>query len=219
MSFRDLILFYLCRFLLTEEDSYLKRVKSLCRCFNLEYSEFSSLFPERKYVRLMNRLSDCSLLEEVRLGFPSDVMREIVKLRLYEFSKTIRPFFRFPKEMNGVAIINCRNIYIVNANDSLIDFLLQEFDPRFYTYSTTSNLTSVFGCKVLICGLPKVTFIAYLTSKIITNSEVEVVVTEKCIDLLMSNHQLLSKLFDSGHGSVNKVLKRIFYLLVGGHSP
>ncbi len=124
--------------------------------------------------------------------------------------------------MKGIVFIKNRNVYILHTNDELIDFLFKEYDPYIYTYEIDKP-DNLSGSKIILCGYDKVTFYTYLITKIVTNQTVDIVVTDKCIELLLQpqNKQLLKDLFNNSNDMINKILKKIFYSVIdgGGQTP
>nr|WGO62680.1 transcriptional elongation factor [Wadden Sea poxvirus] len=223
MPFRDLILYYLSRSILIEDEYSIKMVISLCRGFQIDIKEIIiSTFQDTKYMRyFINFLQDTPLFPEILIQFPENILRELIYLRLYKFSKTLRASYKLNESMKGTAIINNRIVIVRGANDNLINFLFKEYNPQIYTYSNELPI-SIMGCKIIVCGFSKITFIAYISSRILTNKKLDIIVTEKCIDELVKsyNRHILQNLFNNGNGTINKILKDIFYsFLGGGHTP
>ncbi|AST09473.1 VLTF [NY_014 poxvirus] len=220
MPFRDLILFNLSKFLLTEDIKSLELVSSLCRGFEISYDQLISYFPERKYHKHISRVFEITeLTSEFDIEFPKTAFYDLIYLRLYKYSRSIRPCYKLDASMKGIVIIKDRNIFIREANDELLEYLFKEYNPQIYSYSV--ERTDIAGSKVILCGFSEVTFMAYTTSHITTNQKVDVVVTKKCINSLIDNdnYQIVKDLFDKGTGTINKILRKIFYSFLGGQAP
>ncbi|ABF26247.1 late transcription elongation factor [Variola virus] len=220
MPFRDLILFNLSKFLLTEDKESLEIVSSLCRGFEISYDDLITYFPDRKYHKYIYKVFEhVDLSEELSMEFHDTTLRDLVYLKLYKYSKCIRPCYKLGDNLKGIVVIRDRNIYIREANDDLIEYLLKEYTPQIYTYS--NEHVPIAGSKLILCGFSQVTFMAYTTSHITTNKKVDVLVSKKCIDKLVDpiNYQILQNLFDKGSGTINKILRKIFYSVTGGQTP
>ncbi|AAR07408.1 52R [Yaba monkey tumor virus] len=218
MPFRDIILFYLSHFLLMDDEYSMKMAISLCRGFNIELSEIISEFKNKKFFNNIIKVFECKdLMSEIIVCFPNNIIMTLIKLRLCKFSKTIKSSYKLNNTMNGIAIIKDRNIFVIKANDNFIDFLITKYNSQIYSY-VKEKPKSLIGCKLIICGYSNVTFLAYTMANITCNNNLKVVVTEKCIQELtkLQNIQLLKNLFDKGSGTVNKVLRKVFYSVLGG---
>ncbi|AEN03648.1 late transcription elongation factor [Yokapox virus] len=220
MPFRDLILFNLSKFLLTDDIKSLELVSSLCRGFEISYDQLISYFPDRKYHKHISKVFDIrELTSELNIEFPETTLYDLIYLRLYKYYKYIKPCYKLDASMKGIVIIKNTNIFIREANDILLEYLFKEYNPQIYSYSVEH--TDIIGSKIILCGFSKVTFMAYTTSNITTNQKIDVVVTKKCIESLSKsdNYQLVKHIFDKGTGTINKILSKIFYSLGGGQFP
>ncbi|AOE46413.1 transcriptional elongation factor [Sheeppox virus] len=222
MPFRDLILFHLSKFILTKNEDSIKTTLSLCRGFDVDLEELMISFLSKKYLKKLTNIEYNNLLPELTISFPNDIVNELIKLRLYKFYKIIKPSLKLKNTMKGIVFIKNRNVYILHTNDELIDFLFKEYDPYIYTYEINKP-DNLSGSKIILCGYDKVTFYTYLITKIVTNQTIDIVVTDKCIELLLQpqNKQLLKDLFNNSNDMINKILKKIFYSVIdgGGQTP
>ncbi|ABQ43527.1 transcriptional elongation factor [Tanapox virus] len=218
MPFRDVILFYLSHFLLMDDVYSMKMAISLCRGFNIELSEIVNEFKNKKFLSNLLKVFECKdLMSEIIVGFPDNIIQTLIKLRLCNFSKTIKASYKLNNNMNGIAILKNRDIFVIKANDTFINFLFTEYNNQIYSY-VKKKPKSLIGCKLIICGYSNVTFLAYTMTNITSNTKLNVVVTKRCIQELtkLQNLQLLKNLFDKGSGTINKVLKKVFYSVLGG---
>ncbi|ASK51257.1 Late transcription elongation factor (VLTF) [Eptesipox virus] len=218
MSFRDLILFNLIRFILLEDEDSMLLVSSLCRSFNIDVRELKNEIIDKRYFKYIDAIFNCKKLNtNILLNYPENIIYELVYLRLYKFSKFIKPSFKLSPTMKGTAIIKDNTISIRGLNEEFLNFLVKEYDPSIYIYTSTLP-KSLYKSKIICCNYNKVTYYAYSIAHIITNIKTDIIVTNKCINslLLSDNEQILKSLFDKGEGIINKILKKIFYSVFSG---
>ncbi|AAL69788.1 SPV048 putative transcriptional elongation factor [Swinepox virus] len=222
MPFRDLILFHLAKILLTENKDSIKTVLSLCRGFNIDLNELIvEHFGKHHLKKFSQLLCIDSLLPELSICFPDNIIHELIHLRLCKFYKTVKPSYKLTTDMKGIVFVKNRTVYVLNTNDPLIDFMFKEYNPCIYTY-TIGKPDNLSGYKIILCGYDKITFFTYLVTNITSNKKIDVIVTEKCLISLLQpeNVHLLKQVFNNGHDRINKVLKHIYYsILDGGHTP
>ncbi|QDJ95069.1 late transcription elongation factor VLTF [Hypsugopox virus] len=218
MSFRDLILFNLARFLLLEDDDSKQLVASLCRSFNIDINEIKNEISDKRYYKYIDIIFNCNQLNSnISLSYPENIIKELIYLRLCKFSKYIKPSFKLTSTMKGTAIIKDNTISIRGLNEDFLNYLVKEYDPTIYIY--TSKLpVSLYKCKIICCGFKNITFFAYSVAHIIVNTKTNIILTNKCISslLLNENVHILKNIFDKGEGVINKILKKIFYSVFDG---
>ncbi|AQT37597.1 transcriptional elongation factor [Myxoma virus] len=225
MPFRDLILFHLSKFLLTENEDSIKMFVSLCRGFDINPEHLILSVLNKQYLKKLTKvIRHEMLLPDITVCFQDDIVNELLRLRLCKFSKQIKASYKLTASMKGIVYVKDQKIYLSAVNDELLDFLLKEYTPHIYKYYPGKPNT-IIGSKIILCGYDKITFFTYYTTHVVTNQRVHVVVTDKCIDSLLQpqHHPLLKKIFDGSNDVVNKVLKHIFYSVFceegGGQSP
>ncbi|QHG62612.1 viral late transcription elongation factor [Cetacean poxvirus 1] len=217
MSFKDMLLFHLSKFLLTDDNESMIISASMCRVFDIDLSTLTIYFPEQQYIKSLNKLFKAPLCNEVTISFPEDLLKTIIRLKLHKFSKFIRPTMKLTSTMIGKVVIKGKDIMVYEANDELLDYLFTKYNPYLYEYSKYKEYTnsSYYGCKVILCGVSEIPFIVYKTNNILSNIKVKIVVTDNCINELSysKNIEIVKSLLESGSGSINKVLKKTYYCL------
>ncbi|QHR82591.1 viral late transcription elongation factor [Brazilian porcupinepox virus 1] len=222
MPFRDLILFHLSNFLLTENVYSIKMAISICRCFGIDVKDMIlNSFDKRYLNKALNLLVEYDeILPEINISLPENTIYELIRLRLYKFSKYVKTSYKLTKMMKGIVIIKDIYVYIHRANDELLDFIFKEYNPKVYIY-IVNKPDNINGSKIILCGYDKITFFAYSIANITSNQETSVIVTDNCIKSLSDpiNKQILFNLFDNTNSRINKILRNIFYsFFVGGQT-
>ncbi|ABI99216.1 transcriptional elongation factor [Deerpox virus W-848-83] len=217
MPFRDIILFYLLKYLLTENHYSMRMIISLCRVYDIKIEDLIVSALSKKYLRKFSKILSYPdvLLPEISICFPENIIHELLLLRVQKFSKSIRASYRLTKNMKGIVIVKNRYLFVVHANDDLLNYLFKEYNPQLYIYDI-GKPSDVCGSKMILCGYSKIKFYTSLVTNIITNQKIDIVVTEKCIELLAQNEQLVKDLFDKSNDKINRLLRQVFYSVLGG---
>ncbi|ADT91083.1 viral late transcription elongation factor [Cotia virus SPAn232] len=224
MPFIDLILFNISNFLLTENVDSIKNALSMCRCYGIDIEEFMVKYFNRRYAnKIINILDNYTdSLPFINISMPENALNELIRLRLINFSKHIKPSYKLTPTMNGMVIIKNNSVYIHSGNNELIEYILKEYSPNIYLY-VFSKPEKINGSKIILCGYDMVTFFSYTVANIISNKKTDIIVTNNCIKNLSDpiNISILINLFDNSNNQINRILRKIFYSLgiTGGQIP
>ncbi|QGN68054.1 viral late transcription elongation factor [Equine molluscum contagiosum-like virus] len=223
MSFRDLILYHLVRYLIAENEASLVQFTSLCRCFSVDVPALLARFSTPRHARLLARALNCKQhTEELELSFPRDALRELLLLKLHRFAYTVRRTPRLGAELQGTAVVAGQEVQVGEANDAMLEYLAAEYSPAFYRHTRVSTPAPRPRARMLVCGQDSVPFFAYVSARVVCNRDLRVVVTDACVAaLLRAEHApLLEAVFRRGaDNALNRALRGVFYFLRGGHTP
>ncbi|ANS71141.1 viral late transcription elongation factor [Pteropox virus] len=216
MSFRELILFNVLKFIIMSDTKSLKTLASLSLAFGSDIVEKNlSKFNKRYYKHILQITQCTEYVPILDLEFDSDVIREIIKLRLLSFNHTIKPLSKLKLTMKGVITVSRNKVYIYDANDELLEMVMKQYNPSMYNYISSKKPKVIKGSNILVCGFPKISYFAYSISKIYVNVPTTVVVTDTCISTLLKDKHcdILKNIFNNGSGVLNESFKQLFYFL------
>ncbi|AWU47097.1 Viral late transcription elongation factor [Sea otter poxvirus] len=222
MPFRELILFNLIKYIVTSDEDAIQNLASLMLCFGNDVVEQILSKFDKKYYKQTSHIRSCrTYINKINVYFTDSAIEDIVTFKLMHFSHIIKPCIKLSKRLKGIVTILHNHVYVYDANDQLLELLLQKYSPQMYTYSATRLPIVKFGAKTIICGVPSITYLTYILTNVSVNCNTRVVVTKKCVKILLyhENRFILQSLFNKGSGIINESLKHMFYFLSGGHSP
>ncbi|AAC55186.1 MC058R [Molluscum contagiosum virus subtype 1] len=238
MSFRELILYHLVRYLATENDAFLVQFVSLCRSFSVDVPALLARFSTPRHARLLARALNCKqYTEELALEFPPDALRELLRLKLRRCTPRVRRAARLDARARGAALVAGREVAVRAANEELLTYLVRTYNPALYRYRRAGarsytgagagagtgdpveapGLCAPAGAPVLVvCGRSRIPFFAYAAARVVSNRDLEVVVTDACVQALLREEHapLLEAVFRRGADTaLNRALRSVFRFL------
>ncbi|AQY16631.1 MC058 [Molluscum contagiosum virus subtype 2] len=244
MSFRELILYHLVRYLATENDAFLVQFVSLCRSFSVDVPALLARFSTPRHARLLARALNCKqYTEELALEFPPDALRELLRLKLRRCTPRVRRAARLDARARGAALVAGREVAVRAANEELLTYLARTYNPALYRYrragarsdtgagagaatdagacpgdpAEAPGLCAPAGAPVLVvCGPSRIPFFAYAAARVVSNRDLEVVVTDACVQALLREEHapLLEAVFRRGADTaLNRALRSVFRFL------
>nr|WQH57919.1 MAG: MC058R [Molluscum contagiosum virus] len=236
MSFRELILYHLVRYLATENDAFLVQFVSLCRSFSVDVPALLARFSTPRHARLLARALNCKqYTEELALEFPPDALRELLRLKLRRCAPRVRRAARLDARARGAALVSGREVAVRAANEELLTYLVRTYNPALYRYRRAGarpntgagacagdpvevpGLCAPAGAPVLVvCGPSRIPFFAYAAARVVSNRDLEVVVTDACVQALLREEHapLLEAVFRRGADTaLNRALRSVFRFL------
>lgn len=223
MTFKVLVLYDLTKYLATEDDTLLARIHSLCRSFSIDVPRLLAQFSTPSNARLIAKVLNCKeYATEVDLCLPEDAMRTLVRLKLRNRTRTVRRCARLTPTMRGAAYVIGRTVHLHCANEELQAFMEAEYSPTLYRHVSVPALILRPRCKLYMCAVPVIPYYACLVGVVFSNMRARAVLSETCIDALVSeeNEELLRDLFMSGSNTAfNRALRHIYCFLRGGQMP
>ncbi|ALA62426.1 putative elongation factor [Turkeypox virus] len=218
MSFKELILYNLVKYLMGGDDIYMKTFISLCGSFGVDRVKVLNRFYNSRNTRLISKILKCNdFLNEIELCYPSNILYDLIMLKLDKFTKTIKKSYKLPEYGNGIVIIY-NDIILYKGDNNVIDYIKSRYPSSVYRYIeqkieiATRDIPT--DSTVLVFGYKNLEYFTYISSrKILSNTDVKITVTEECINKLLEkpNLKLLDIMFNNkSNNPLSNTLNEIY---------
>ncbi|ABJ08965.1 transcriptional elongation factor [Nile crocodilepox virus] len=209
-------LFHLAKFLLTEDEEALRQFNGVCAYLQRPKHEVLKDFYCARQSRRITRALNCAdVPAEVALEFPPDLARQLVGLRLRGFRCVVRRSAWLPADAAGEALVAADGrVYHRRCNPAMLAFVRRRYRRLGREFAEAGDaLPAEPGGLAIVCGRADVSLYEWICRDALrTNVDAEVVVTEGCIEKVLSNTKLTSKLLATHHrrNAVHRSLKTIY---------